>query len=964
MPILYQQEVIRKPGKFTKPEIQKLAFLAYDENRETKNVKKWCKLGKASYQEMVEDMNKFLDGAEAITSLHQFPEDMQPCLKYAIENRDSFSTKAFLKQTNFNKLKNEIKILEDGNLNPKSSITNLMDRCADTALAIHKAKNFKNKSFDPKHAFGVMNLLKDSFIVGKEKFAKINGKEYLNRPFILNVPCILEIDPCIGLTPLEKKDKRKDTNEKEKDCPCKQLKAKEKDCNCDKTTNDPCECKCDDTCYDQNPCCAKKIELYVADLFVVKDEISCYKPGEIALIENVMMGEQRTKKHRHLQREETYTETEEENNTFNERDTQIDERFSLHKEIDKVIDTDLSVDAGVSYKSRAGNKKTFKTFAASLDVSYNQSKKDAKKIVQDQAKDVMTRAIERVEKKVRTLTSRRMINEIEEKNKHVFDGSGYSKHENGIYFHVNKEHKAQVFNYGSHTMFDIFIPDPSKRLKTLLEKKFKLEKPEKPCIIIENINPSDYLKYIQCYEFFDLEKPPETPPIKWDEYTFIEEPKDQNWDATHQITIDPGYTATQISFESLSITPQLNNEHHRLKINFGGGEILKEVAGLINGTNKYVSTDSINATGTSKLIISTLGMKRFDIKIKIKLEPDPVDTTPWKLDVFNRIMDKYRKELEDYNIAFEEFNRNKLNKFSQNTFMLSETIKEQLKHSALEYITCQFFDEKNGMRNNVKPCGLPQMDIRETEEFGEKVRFWEHAVNWKFMSYMLYSYYWSDKCTWGDKLQEEAPNGLFQKFLQAGYARISLAIRPGFESHIEYFLEEGEIWGGVGLPSYGDPDFLPIHQEIKESKDNFNADRAGYLIWDSSLGLQKDEIVVRNDRDTVEYFDIASPTTLDPMKVEADINRVVVIDCIEYRIVSINLVGREVVLKLDRDLEHKDPTSCPDDFDKRYKDRNKLWSTGAKFEGAPWAFMLPTSLTWLKEDECLPCYPINCKEKC
>ena len=61
-------------------------------------------------------------------------------------------------------------------------------------------------------------------------------------------------------------------------------------------------------------------------MFVVEDEVSCYSPGEIAAIENVMMGEKRVKKHRHLQREETYTETEEEKNTYNERNNQIDER--------------------------------------------------------------------------------------------------------------------------------------------------------------------------------------------------------------------------------------------------------------------------------------------------------------------------------------------------------------------------------------------------------------------------------------------------------------------------------------------------------------------------------------------------------------------------------------------------------------------------------------------------------------
>ena len=373
MPVLYQHEVVRKPGYLTKPEIQKLAFLSHDENRETKNVQKWCKLGKTNYQKMIDAMNIFLESEEAITSLNQFPKDIQPCLEYTINNPDTFNTKAFLEKTNFRNLKNEIKVQEDGSVDPKSSIAELMDRCADTAMAIHKTKNFRNRKFDEKLAFRALNLLKDSFHIGKEKFTAVNGREYIRRPFVLNVPCIMEINPCTGLKPVDIENEIQDPNNSDKECPCNDLKAKENACNCEETKADPCECECDDTCHTQNPCCAK-IETFVAELFVVEEEVSCYKPGEIANIENVMMGEKRIKKHRHLQREETYNETEEENNTYNERDTQIDERFSLHKEIDNVVDTDLSVDAGASYSSRTGTKKNYKTFDASLDVSYNQSK--------------------------------------------------------------------------------------------------------------------------------------------------------------------------------------------------------------------------------------------------------------------------------------------------------------------------------------------------------------------------------------------------------------------------------------------------------------------------------------------------------------------------------------------------------------------------------------------------------------
>lgn len=977
MPILYQEEVVRKPGSFSAPTMRKLAFFSHLASSETRKVRSWCRTGTSNYNQMIAEMDQFLTSKEAISALDQFPAYLQPALSYAIDFREDFSLDAFLAKVDLKKLGKDVSFLECGSIDPTSPFLELMNKCADTALAIHKTKNFSNKLFDEKYAFKVMDLLVHCLRVGKEKFAHINGKEYLKRPFILNVPCIAALDPCV-LKIAEERPVPKASEEKA-DCPCDDLKKKEQACSCESSDKDPCSCDCDDACHEQDACCAKQITTYVADLYVVKDDVSRYKPGDIARIENIMKGEERTKKHRHLQREESYSETEEENNTFSERSTQIDERSAVHKEVEKIVETDLSVDAGASYSSRAGSEKTYKSFSASIDGSYNQSKKDARKFVQDNAKNIITRAVEKVEKKMRTLTSHRMINEIEENNKHVFDGREFAEHENGIYFFVNQERKAQVYNHGVRAQLDFFVPDPSKRLKALLEQKFDLKRPQKPCMKIKDIDPDDHLDYIQCYGFTDLPKlDTSTEIIKLivqGENEPIENKRQMdkfhNESGSMNFVVPDGYVATMMKIDGFNSTHRDEEFWSKVYISVGAANVYIEHNDDANSwshaNNTKLSNSLDNLEGSNTLSYQNYFTTTYNITIHIICELHPDQKLEWQLDVYNRIMAKYEKDLADYERALSEFNRNKQDKFDQNPFMLSETIKKQLKHSALEYITCQFFDEKNGMRNNVQPCGLPQMNIREAEKFGEKVRFLEHAFEWKFMSYMLYPYFYADKCSWSEKLQEEASNGLFQEFLQSGEARISVSIRPGFEELVQYFLEEGELWGGLGLPAYGDPTYLPIHQEIKESKDNFNADRDGYLIWDSSHNpsLRKDEIILRNDTDPVEYFDATSTTPiLDPIKVAADLNRIIVIDCIEYRIVDITLENGEVIIKLDRDLDHKDPINCPEDFDQRYKDRNKLWSTGAKFVGAPWAYIVPTSYTWLKEDECLPSYPITCKEGC
>ncbi|WP_417855654.1 hypothetical protein [Xanthomarina gelatinilytica] len=992
MATLDQFEIERKAGYFTDNETKRLSFLSHEEGNHSQNIKKWCKLASSSYEKMINDMRTYLESETAITSINSLPVELQSCINYAINNEENFSAKEFFNQAKFLK-----ENCESNEHNPQNIINSALSECADTSIAIWRTGYFVNKRFDEKKVFKYLTFLLAGF-ENKDVITKINFNKFIDRPFVLNVQCITEIDTC-KTRRIETSNEETSTNQSEHNCDCDELKEKHTNCNCDESTTDPCDCKCDDECIDQDPCCAIKIEPHVAELFVVKDKLSCYKPGEISFIQNVMKGETRVRKHRHLQREESYSETEEENNNYTERNTQIDERSSLSSQIEKSRDTDLSIDAGASYSSRAGGKKTYKNLSASLDVSYNQSKKDAQKIAKDQSKTVITNAIEQIQKNLRTLNSNRQINEIEEKNKHTFDGTDFDDNENGIYHFVNLEKEAQVYSYGMRQMIELYAPDPSARLKSLLAKDFGLEKPKKPCIkIIKDekgtnerfdIEPKDYLKYVKCFGFTDLKKLGKSEQI-------INVKASQNlgdpegkWEGSGMIlrddltvNIPEGYEATEMFISSSDIS---YNEflYASITISVQGGSCYYIKKQKATGTSDSRTAHLLpNLEGSQQINFQTLQVTSysFTISFRCKLKSDKIDE--WRLDVYNRIMDKYNKELEDYNKAFEEFQRTKQNKLNQNSFMLSETIKEQLKHSALEYITCQFFDSKNGMRNKVKPCGLPQMDIRKTEAFAKKVRFFEQAFEWKFMSYMLYPYFWANKCSWEDKLSEEAQNGLFQKFLQAGYARISLAIRPGYESLVNHFLSTGDIWGGSGVPPLSGPNFLPIHEEIKESKDNFNADRDGHLIWDSNFTfsststppnrpLNRNEILVKGDgKDDYYTLDnvIGSPTygqlIFDSYKVVKDINREIIIDCIVYRIIDIIEENGEVMIVLNRNLEHKDPTLCPDDFDNRYKDKNILWSTGAKFEGAPWKFIEPTSLTWLKEEDCLPFYSVNCKENC
>lgn len=139
----------------------------------------------------------------------------------------------------------------------------------------------------------------------------------------------------------------------------------------------------------------------IGDLIVTKQELIKYDLGEVAHVENIMQGEERSRSFITTDRLEelTLTETETENETVS--DTQTTERFSVEKESTNVINDQKNINFGVNISADFGPVQASTSFGYSSSHSSNQSNHDATNF----SKDVTTRALKRVKEKVRTLRS-------------------------------------------------------------------------------------------------------------------------------------------------------------------------------------------------------------------------------------------------------------------------------------------------------------------------------------------------------------------------------------------------------------------------------------------------------------------------------------------------------------------------------------------------------------------------------
>jgi hypothetical protein len=79
--------------------------------------------------------------------------------------------------------------------------------------------------------------------------------------------------------------------------------------------------------------------------------------------------------------------------------------------------------------------------------------------------------------------------------------------------------------------------------------------------------------------------------------------------------------------------------------------------------------------------------------------------------------------------------------------------------------------------------------------FGEVVKFVQQAVEWENLLYFLYPYYWGSEQQGRAKLLYDNVDPEHERFLRAGYVRVVLTIRPGFEQDFTGLADTGKLGG-------------------------------------------------------------------------------------------------------------------------------------------------------------------------
>ena len=715
-------------------------------------------------------------------------------------------------------------------------------------------------------------------------------------------------------------------------------------------TNCECEYKKEET----PKTCAQTL-VYFADLMVLRDKLVGYEGADLAYIEAIMLGEKKKRVHTNLQRTETYSEIEESTKKTKEEDLKTNDRFSLKTETAKQIETDLSFDAGI----------TANTYGPGYDVtanvsgSYQSSKLESKKVAKDKAVEITKRSISKIEENVREFSSKNKIIEIQEVNSHSFKNQtkdGGIKHINGMYQFIQAKYENQLINYGVRLMMDIVLPRPLLPYINIISQKREehdLKEPPKPKIEVYQISDaSDHSTYYrnlaQMYGVSKLPSPPEKA-IYLSFAETIQRPHDISEVDRHVSkvikigTVPSGYKARDVYVGKLMPPSWLavagaiiSSPYGLATISTGSG---KDITGVFYSTNNrdasiagYVTCDRLESTYVS-----------------------------WQLEVYEAIMNKYEAELQVYkaNLASWKASQGQSIKFGKSTFENRMIEREQLKKQAISYITCQFYEKFNAMKERIGPCEIPRMDVSRAKEEAKFIQFFEQIIDWGQMTYIFYPSFWGGHCHEKESLNYNTGDPLHDKALSAGSARLQIPMKLGFENLILHYFAYGEIWEGTNeRPTPQSDYYLSIAQELKEQT-NFNQDQEG------KLDVISDETIVTltfSANDTVRYWDYLN-NSLDSLEISNDIDREIMIQGVSY---SIREISEDTT-----DLTH---STWKINLDRKYESDNQSYvqySFGGIYVGGKFYTTIPQNLVYLRNSkdeegnyvtsDCLPNFP---QDKC
>ncbi|WP_406729149.1 hypothetical protein WJ438_37660 [Streptomyces sp. GD-15H] len=604
----------------------------------------------------------------------------------------------------------------------------------------------------------------------------------------------------------------------------------------------------------------------VSDLYIVRSEWRCYQAGEIADIRNVLAGEKLEHRVLQIDEREITDVTEVETTTTEERSEESSEQQQLSEEAQRELRSALHAEGQVDTSGQYGPTHVNASVSGSADYSLTEATSRSATL----AREAVSRALSRVESRVRTERTARQLTRHEDAATHtISNDKERAQHVNGIYRWVDRIDRLQIFRYPNRLQLEFQLPEPGRMLRDKLSKPATsggLSDPGPFSVDPAAITPETYRNLIAQYQAVGVPAPPE-PRISVTQALAIDPPQlPNNGDTVRnpasvtksaEIAIPSGYAANHIAvsgqatpvlakwlrestadqnrgfgdlegFHTIAVTlaaadqrwtfvqpgPHVEGEHRANSVQDEGTKE-REVQ-YVDALLDFSAQSALDIPLPSKVPVafSATAASAATATVELVCVPTEQAMREWQRNVYEALLAAHEDRIRAYRAERNLLGADQRRLRERSPARHAEMIRDEIKRHVIAWL----LDEEDGFRGRHALKGEHgyDIDLEQASRFAPEIQFLEQAFEWTNLTYVLYPYYWADRDEWPELLELEAVDSELARFLRSGSARVVVPARPGMTNAVAHWLLYRQPWQGGLPPVPGDPGYLSVATEIRD----------------------------------------------------------------------------------------------------------------------------------------------------
>lgn len=386
------------------------------------------------------------------------------------------------------------------------------------------------------------------------------------------------------------------------------------------------------------------------------------------------------------------------------------------------------------------------------------------------------------------------------------------------YFRLLREWQVSLYRYGLRMTYDIVIPHPGLPMLVTASELHQIQRelaaPFTFDVPFDYVTPDTYRELERRFGITLIEPPPET--MTTAEERLFERQGDQLVYDALEFDVEPDYVVARahVSCRFDVHIPDSLEDFRAIYLDVAG----QPGPAISTGTNEpeqdpvdcqlHLDVDLdqlVGRSGRLSIILVRRELGEGSVTVTLEQELRPEVRPRWANGVWLALREAAHQQWAlDRQLLLDRVERLEAEIGGYDALTLRKLEREAIMRGVLQWLFGPGFEL--GIEGD---CVVPSdgVDIvdpatwsawQRVAQYGELIRFLQQAIEWENVLYLGYPYFWDTPSNWGVKANLRHPDFRHQEFLRAGFFRVVLTVRPGYEHDLITLTETGVLAHGDG----------------------------------------------------------------------------------------------------------------------------------------------------------------------